>query len=60
MIDLLGGCGASSGGVDVENDGLYGGVFAELAELGVDFFRIEDDAIDVDDCDFIGAESDGG
>ncbi len=57
VVDLLRGSGAAAGGVDVEDDGLDGGVVAELAELGVDFVGVEDDAVEIDDADFGAAEA---
>ena len=57
VVDLLGGSGAAAGGVDVEDDGLDGGVVAELAELGVDLVGVGDDAVDVDDADLGAAEA---
>ena len=58
--DFLGGGGSSAGRVDVEDDGFDGGVVAELAELGVDGLRREDDTIDVDDADLAGGEGRAG
>ncbi len=57
VVDLLRGSGAAAGGVDVEDDGLDGGVVAELADLGVDLVGVEDDAVDVDDADLAAAEA---
>ena len=51
VVDLLRGCGASAGGVDVKDYGFDGRVFAEFAELGVDLLSIENDTVDVDDGD---------
>src|SRR6202041_1879437 len=58
---LLGGCGATAGRVDVEDDGFDGGVVAEPADLVVDLVGIDDDAVEVDDADLGGSEAvDGG
>ncbi len=59
MVDLLRGGGASSGGVDMENDGFDGGVIAEFAELTVDLFCVEDDAVDVHDGNLIDSQVEG-
>ena len=57
VVDLLAGGGASAGGVDVQDDGLDGRVIAELADLGVEFVGVGDDAVDVDDADPGAAEA---
>jgi len=56
VINLLRGGGAPSGRVDVQDNGLDGGVVAELTELVVDLVGVEDDAGDVDDAD-LGADA---
>jgi len=40
----------------VQNDGLYRGVVAELAELGVDGLGRKDDPVDIDHADLAGVE----
>ena len=57
VVDLLRGSGATAGRVDVEDDGFDGGVVAELAQVGVDFVGVGDDAVDVDDADLGAAEA---
>ena len=45
VVDLLRGRRAAAGRIDVQDDGLHGGVVAEFAQLGIDLVGVGDDAV---------------